>query len=119
MRAAHVRAQRVRLERSGQRPILRLAQHRRQRDPIDSLAVGAADNVRTRVRSPHPNAKSRKRRRAISIKGGKDRTGSRTPVGFTVLNATPVFPPTNDYTNDHTNHNGQLDDAACFASTRG
>jgi hypothetical protein len=26
-----------------------------------------------------------------------------------VLDATPVFPPTNDYTNDHTNHNGQFD----------
>ena len=48
-----------------------------------------------------------------SIKGGKYRTGSRTPVGFTVLDAIPVFPPTNDVTNDvtndHTNHNGQLD----------
>ena len=52
---------------------------------------------------------SRKRRRAISIKGGKYRTGSRTPVGFTVLDATPVSAPTNDYTNDHTNHNGQFD----------
>ena len=59
--------------------------------------------------SPHPNKESRKRRRAISIKGGKYRTGSRTPVGFTVLDATPVSAPTNDYTNDHTNHNGQFD----------
>ena len=49
----------------------------------------------------------------ISIKGGKYRTGSQTPVGFTVLDATPVSAPTNDYTNDHTNnvtnHNGQFD----------
>ena len=30
-------------------------------------------------------------------------------MGFTVLDAIPVFPPTNDVTNDHTNHNGQLD----------
>ena len=73
------------------------------------MTDSAGPNVRTRVRSPHPNAKSRKQRRAISIKGGKYRTGSRTPVGFTVLDATPVFPPTNDYTNDHTNHNGQFD----------
>ena len=71
--------------------------------PQGATTDSAGPNVRTRVRSPHPNAKSRKRRRAISIKGGKYRTGSRTPVGFTVLDAIPVSPPTNNYTN------GQLD----------
>ena len=73
--------------------------------PQGATTDSAGPNVRTRVRSPYPNAKPRKRRRAISIKGGKYRTGSRTPVGFTALDATPVFPPYND----HTNHNGQLD----------
>jgi hypothetical protein len=66
--------------------------------------VGAGPNVRTRVRSPHPLKESRKRR-AISIKGGRCRTGSRTPVGFTVLDATIISAPTNN----NTNHNGRFD----------
>ena len=49
--------------------------------------------------------KPRKRRRAISVKGGGYRTGSRTPVTFTVLDAIPV---SNPYTNNNTN-NAQLD----------
>jgi hypothetical protein len=65
--------------------------------PQGTKTDSAGPNVRTRVRSPHPDKESRKRRRAISIKGGKCRTGSRTPVGFTVLDATPISAPTNDY----------------------
>jgi hypothetical protein len=46
-----------------------------------------------------------RKRRAISIKGGKCRTGARTPVGFTVLDATIISAPTNN----NTNYNGQVD----------
>jgi hypothetical protein len=73
--------------------------------PQGATTDSAGPNVFTRVCSPHPDAKPRKRRRAISIKGGGYRTGSRTPVGFTVLDAIPV---SNPYTNNNTNK-AQLD----------
>ena len=67
--------------------------------PAPTFVRECAHPIRT------PSLESGGGRRAISIKGGRYRTGSRTPVGFTALDATPVFPPYND----HTNHNGQLD----------
>ena len=45
-----------------------------------------------------------RKRRAISIKSGKCRTSARTPVNFTVLDATIISSaPTNTNTNYHTN----------------
>ena len=61
--------------------------------PQGATTDSAGPNVLTRVCSPHPYAKPRKRRRAISVKGGGYRTGSRTPVTFTVLDAIPVSNP--------------------------
>ena len=71
--------------------------------PQGTETVGAGRNVqaqpvcrdsgnlrsRTRVHSPLPPPMARKRR-AISIKSGKCRTSARTPVNFTVLDATII-----------------------------
>ena len=98
--------------------------------PQGTKTVGAAPNVRrqpvcrdsgnrrsrTRVRSPHPLKESRKRR-AISIKSGKCRTGSRTPVGFTVLDATIVSAPTNNNTNPNDRLDFMTQDAERGAAT--
>ena len=84
--------------------------------PQGTETVGAGPNVqaqpvcrdsgnrrsRTRVHSPLPPPMARKRR-AISIKSGKCRTSARTPVNFTVLDATIISAPTNTNTNYHTN----------------
>ena len=85
--------------------------------PQGTETVGAGPNVqaqpvcrdsgnrrsRTRVHSPLPPPMARKRR-AISIKSGKCRTSARTPVNFTVLDATIISSaPTNTNTNYHTN----------------
>ena len=85
--------------------------------PQGTETVGAGPNVqaqpvcrdsgnrrsRTRVHSPLPHTMARKRR-AISIKSGKCRTSARTPVNFTVLDATIISSaPTNTNTNYHTN----------------
>ena len=86
--------------------------------PQGTETVGAGPNVqaqpvcrdsgnrrsRTRVHSPLPHTMARKRR-AISIKSGKCRTSARTPVNFTVLDATIISAPTNTNTNTnyHTN----------------
>ena len=90
--------------------------------PQGTETVGAGPNVqaqpvcrdsgnrrsRTRVHSPLPHTMARKRR-AISIKSGKCRTSARTPVNFTVLDATIISSaPTNTNTNYHTN-TSQLD----------
>ena len=86
--------------------------------PQGTETVGAGPNVqaqpvcrdsgnrrsRTRVHSPLPHTMARKRR-AISIKSGKCRTSARTPVNFTVLDATIISSaPNNTNTNYHTNN---------------
>ena len=86
--------------------------------PQGTETVGAGPNVqaqpvcrdsgnrrsRTRVHSPLPPPMARKRR-AISIKSGKCRTSARTPVNFTVLDATIISSaPNNTNTNYHTNN---------------
>ena len=86
--------------------------------PQGTETVGAGPNVqaqpvcrdsgnrrsRTRVHSPLPHTMARKRR-AISIKGGKCRTSPRTRANFTVLDATIISSaPNNTNTNDHTNN---------------
>ncbi len=73
--------------------------------PQGATTNSAGPNPLTRVGSPLPYAKPRKRQRAISVKGGAYRTSARTPDHFTVLDATPIANP---YTNNHTN-NAQLD----------
>jgi hypothetical protein len=86
--------------------------------PQGTETVGAGPNVqaqpvcrdsgnrrsRTRVHSPLPHTMARKRR-AISIKGGKCRTSPRTRANFTVLDATMISSaPNNTNANDHTNN---------------
>ena len=72
--------------------------------PQGATTNSAGPNPLTRVGSPLPYAKPRKRQRAISVKGGAYRTSARTPVNFTVLDAVPV---SNPYTPNNTN-NAQL-----------
>ena len=73
--------------------------------PQGATTNSAGPNPLTRVGSPLPYAKPRKRQRAISVKSGAYRTSARTPVNFTVLDAIPV---SNPYTLNNTN-NAQLD----------
>ena len=68
--------------------------------PQGATTNSAGPNPLTRVGSPLPYAKPRKRQRAISVKSGAYRTSARTPDHFTVLDATPIANP---YTNNHTN----------------
>ena len=69
--------------------------------PPGATTNSAGPNPLTRVGSPLPYAKPRKRQRAISVKSGAYRTSARTPDHFTVLDATPIANP---YTNNHTNN---------------
>ena len=73
--------------------------------PQGATTNSAGPNPLTRVGSPLPYAKPRKRQRAISVKSGAYRTSARTPVNFTVLDAIPM---SNPYNNNHTN-TSQLD----------
>ncbi len=73
--------------------------------PQGATTNSAGPNPLTRVGSPLPYTKPRKRQRAISVKGGAYRTSARTPDHFTVLDATPIANP---YTNNN-NNNLQLD----------
>ena len=70
--------------------------------PQGATTNSAGPNPLTRVGSPLPYAKPRKRQRAISVKGGAYRTSARTvtPDHFTVLDATLIANP---YTNNNTN----------------
>ena len=83
--------------------------------PQGATTNSAGPNPLTRVGSPLPYTKPRKRQRAISVKGGAYRTSARTPEHFTVLDATPIANPhtnntvldatpiANPYTNNNTN----------------
>ena len=73
--------------------------------PQGATTNSAGPNPLTRVGSPLPYAKPRKRQRAISVKGGAYRTSARTPDHFTVLDAISIANP---YTNNN-NNNLQLD----------
>ena len=72
--------------------------------PQGATTNSAGPNPLTRVGSPLPYAKPRKRQRAISVKSGAYRTSARTPDHFTVLDATPM---SNPYKNNHTNNSRQ------------
>ena len=72
--------------------------------PQGATTNSAGPNPLTRVGSPLPYAKPRKRQRAISVKSGAYRTSARTPDHFTVLDAIPM---SNPYNNNHTNTSQQ------------
>ena len=72
--------------------------------PPGATTNSAGTNPLTRVGSPLPYAKPRKRQRAISVKSGAYRTSARTPVNFTVLDAIPM---SNPYNNNHNNTSQQ------------
>jgi hypothetical protein len=72
--------------------------------PQGATTNSAGPNPLTRVGSPLPYAKPRKRQRAISVKSGAYRTSARTPDHFTVLDAIPM---SNPYKNNHTNNSRQ------------
>ena len=69
--------------------------------PPGATTNSAGTNPLTRVGSPLPYAKPRKRQRAISVKGGAYRTSARTPDHFTVVDATLIANP---YTNNNNNN---------------